>query len=191
MQSRIQKLVPHHTGKAGVADAVHCRGSNRRIEFDMTIPEWRQALADADKETLSRRPTTVLRKPKVASAPAIAHIAAPDLDATGVLRLFRAHCEQCEVCQESGHAHCAEGSPLARLYLYKLRNAPGRVVALQEEEESGDGRAPWLLREMKWASTETAVRETVTRRAQRPAGDAPLGSPLVPLTTLHPKRPER
>lgn len=133
----------------------------------------------------------MLRKPKVAPAPATAHIAAPDLDANGALRLFRMHCEQCEVCQESGHAHCDKGNPLARLYLYKLYNAPGRVVAQQEVEEPGDGRAPWLLREMKWASTETAVRETDTRRAQLPAGDAPLGSPLVPLTTLHPKRLER
>ncbi|MGW3652484.1 hypothetical protein [Streptomyces sp. NPDC000878] len=62
VQSKVQKLVPHHTGKAGVADAVHCRGSNRRVEFDMTIPEWRQALADAHKETSSRRPTAVLPK---------------------------------------------------------------------------------------------------------------------------------
>ncbi|WP_407842098.1 hypothetical protein ACE1OC_42870 (plasmid) [Streptomyces sp. DSM 116496] len=62
MQSRIQKLVPHHTGKAGVADAIHCRGSNRRVEFDMTIVEWRQALADAHTETSSRQPTTVLPK---------------------------------------------------------------------------------------------------------------------------------
>ncbi|GGO98635.1 hypothetical protein [Wenjunlia tyrosinilytica] len=140
MQSRVQKLVPHHTGKADEVDANRCRGSNRRVEFDMTIPEWRQALADADKETSSRRPTTVLRKPKVAPAPAVSQIAAQ-----------------------------------------KQTTA---------EEEPGDGRALWLLREMKWASTESAVRETDTRRAQRPTGDAPLDSLTVPLTTLRPKRPE-
>ncbi|MEU1516273.1 hypothetical protein ABZ490_29745 [Streptomyces sp. NPDC005811] len=188
---RNPKLVPHHTGRAGTAEPRRCVGSNRRVTLDLTIAEWRELLADAITETSSRRATTVLRKPKVASAPAIAHMAAPDLDANGTLRLFRAHCEQCEVCQESGHAHCTEGSPLARLYLYKLRNAPGRAAAQQEAEEPGDGRALWLLREMKWASTETAVHETDTRRAQLPAGDAPLGSPLVPLTTLHPERPER
>jgi len=59
------------------------------------------------------------------------------------------------------------------------------------EDEPGDGRPLWLLREMKWASTETAVRETDTRRAQRPAGDAPLDGPTVPITTLRPKRPTR
>lgn len=62
MQSKIQKLVPHHTGKAGVAAAIHCRSSNRRVEFDMTIPEWRQALTDAVKDSSSRRATAVLPK---------------------------------------------------------------------------------------------------------------------------------
>ncbi|MGW0669799.1 hypothetical protein [Streptomyces sp. NPDC002746] len=62
MQSKVQKLVPHHTGKADVAAALHCRSSNRRIEFDMTIPEWRQALTDAATEASSRQATTVLAK---------------------------------------------------------------------------------------------------------------------------------
>ncbi|MFI6881160.1 hypothetical protein ACIBL6_47720 [Streptomyces sp. NPDC050400] len=62
MQSKVQKLVPHHTGKAGAAAAIHCRSSNRRIEFDMTIPEWRQALIDAGKDASSRQATTVLSK---------------------------------------------------------------------------------------------------------------------------------
>ncbi|MEU2873031.1 hypothetical protein ABZ769_28170 [Streptomyces olivoreticuli] len=62
MQSKVQKLVPHHTGEAGVAAALHCRGSNRRIEWDLTIPEWRQALTDAIKKASSRTTTTVLPK---------------------------------------------------------------------------------------------------------------------------------
>ncbi|MEU6357016.1 hypothetical protein ABZ896_48260 [Streptomyces sp. NPDC047072] len=69
--------------------------------------------------------------------------------------------------------------------------AVAQIAAKSTTAEPGDGRALWLLREMKWASTATAVHETDTRRAQLPAGDAPLGSPLVPLTTLHPKQPER
>ncbi|WP_432154740.1 hypothetical protein [Streptomyces tricolor] len=59
------------------------------------------------------------------------------------------------------------------------------------DDEPGDGRPLWLLREMKWASTESAVRDADTRRAQLPAGDAPLGAPPVPLETLHPQRPAR
>ncbi|MFJ4972751.1 hypothetical protein [Streptomyces sp. NPDC088755] len=62
MQSKVQKLVPHHTGKAHVAAALHCRSSNRRVEFDMTIPEWRQALTDAVTEASSRQATAVLPK---------------------------------------------------------------------------------------------------------------------------------
>ncbi|MFE5711960.1 hypothetical protein ACFQ7J_14225 [Streptomyces sp. NPDC056501] len=56
-------------------------------------------------------------------------------------------------------------------------------------DELGDGRPLWLLREMKWASTERAVRDTDARRAQMPAGDVPLGAPPVPLKTLRPQRP--
>lgn len=62
MQSKVQKLVPHHAGEAGVAAAIHCRSSNRRVLFDMTMPEWRQALADAVTEVSSRRATVVLPK---------------------------------------------------------------------------------------------------------------------------------
>ncbi|MET8168849.1 hypothetical protein ABZT34_32135 [Streptomyces sp. NPDC005329] len=62
MRDTVQKLVPHHKGEAGVADAVRCRGSNRRVEFDMTIPEWCQALTDAIKEASSRQATAVLPK---------------------------------------------------------------------------------------------------------------------------------
>ncbi|MFD3847980.1 hypothetical protein ACFWVB_19065 [Streptomyces microflavus] len=62
MQSKVQKLVPHHTGKAHVAAALHCRSSNRRVEFDMTIPEWRHALTDAGTEASSRQATAVLPK---------------------------------------------------------------------------------------------------------------------------------
>ncbi|MEU8851973.1 hypothetical protein AB0C70_38415 [Streptomyces sp. NPDC048564] len=62
MQGRVQKLVPHHIGKAGEAAAIRCRSSNRRVQFDMTIPEWCQALADAVKEASSRQATAVLPK---------------------------------------------------------------------------------------------------------------------------------
>ncbi|MFD0009036.1 hypothetical protein ACFVJ4_42730 [Streptomyces sp. NPDC127178] len=62
MQGKVQKLVPHHAGKADEAAAIRCRSSNRRIEFDMSIPEWCQALADAVTEASSRQATTVLAK---------------------------------------------------------------------------------------------------------------------------------
>lgn len=142
MQGKVQKLVPHHAGRADVAAAIRCRGSNRRVEWDITIPEWHQALADAIKVTAVRRPTNVLRKPKVAPVPAVSQIAAQKQTAT-------------------------------------------------TDDEPGDGRSLWLLREMKWASTESAVRETDIRRAQMPLGDVQVESRALPLTTLRPKGPTR
>lgn len=62
IQGKVQKLVPHHSGKAGEAAALRCRGSNRRIEWDLTIPQWYAALAEASKDAASRRPTAVLPK---------------------------------------------------------------------------------------------------------------------------------
>jgi hypothetical protein len=55
-------------------------------------------------------------------------------------------------------------------------------------DEPGDGRPLWRLRKEQWAATESAVRDADTRRAQLPAGDAPLGAAPVPLKTLRPER---
>ncbi|GAA1924068.1 hypothetical protein [Streptantibioticus ferralitis] len=142
IKAKKQKLVPHDTGVARKDAAVRCQGSNRLVSIDVAFEVWQKRLEDGGAETASRRPTTVLRKPKVAPAPAVSQIAA------------------------------------------QKQTAP-------TEGEPGDGRPLWLLREMKWVSTALAVRETDTRRAQLPAGDAPLASPPVPLTTLRPKRPTR
>lgn len=78
----------------------------------------------------------------------------------------------------------------------KPRVAPAPAVsqiAAQKQtattgDEPGDGRPEWLLRKEQWASTESAVRDADTRRAQLPDGDAPLGAPPVPLKTLHAER---
>lgn len=136
IQAKNPKLVPHDTGRAGKDAAVRCRlGSNRLVTVDVTARKWEERLTEGHAETGHRRPTTVLRKPKVAPALAVSQIAAQ-------------------------------------------KQRPAAV----------DGPPEWLLREMKWASTEAVVRDTDTRRAQLPHGDAPLGAPPVPLKTLHPKR---
>ncbi|WP_432003961.1 hypothetical protein [Streptomyces sioyaensis] len=96
---------------------------------------------------------------------------------------------------EDGGAETASRRRTTVLRKPKVQPAPAvSQIAAQKQapaDESGDGRQLWLLREMKWASTESTVRETDTRRAQMPAGDAPLGAPPVPLKTLHPKRRTR
>ncbi|KOU45353.1 hypothetical protein ADK56_33185 [Streptomyces sp. MMG1522] len=93
---------------------------------------------------------------------------------------------------EDGHAETGHRRKTTVLRKPKAAVAPAvSQVAEQnqapEDDEHGDGRPMWLLREMKWASTESAVRDTDTRRAQLPAGATPLGAPPVPLTTLHPQ----
>ncbi|MFD3565426.1 hypothetical protein ACFWVU_38050 [Streptomyces sp. NPDC058686] len=139
LQTHKPKVVPHDTGLANKDASVRCRlGSNRLVTVDVTVKKWQERLEDGNSETVHRRKTTVLRKPKVALAPAVSQIAAQ-------------------------------------------KQAPA-------DDEHGDGRPMWLLREMKWASTESAVRDADTRRAQLPDGEAPLGAPPVPLKTLHPQR---
>ncbi|MFB7745378.1 hypothetical protein [Streptomyces sp. NPDC056132] len=139
LQTHTTKVVPHDTGRAGKDASVRCRlGSNRLVTVDVTLRKWQERLEDGHAETVHRRKTAVLRKPKVAVAPAVSQIAAQ-------------------------------------------KQAPA-------DDEHGDGRPMWLLREMKWASTAPAVRETDTRRAQLPDGEAPLGAPPVPLKPLHPRR---
>ncbi|MEU9321449.1 hypothetical protein [Streptomyces sp. NPDC048295] len=44
------KLVPHHTGKAGVADAIRCRSSNRLVNVDITDYAWRRQYSDWARE---------------------------------------------------------------------------------------------------------------------------------------------
>lgn len=71
------KVVPHDTGRAGKAPAVRCRlGSNRLVTVNVTVKKWQERLEDGHAETGHRRSTTVLRKPKVAPAPAVSQIAA-------------------------------------------------------------------------------------------------------------------
>ncbi|MFJ9634769.1 hypothetical protein ACIRU8_44485 [Streptomyces sp. NPDC101175] len=97
---------------------------------------------------------------------------------------------------EDGHAETGHRRKTTVLRKPKTAVAPAvSQIAAQKQapadDEPGDGRPMWLLREMKWASTESAVRDTDTRRAELPASDEPLGAPPVPLKTLHPKRRTR
>jgi hypothetical protein len=77
LQTKKPKVVPHDTGRAGEEAAVRCRlGSNRLVTVDMTVKKWQERLVDGNSETVHRRPTAVLRKPKVAPALAVSQIAA-------------------------------------------------------------------------------------------------------------------
>ncbi|MFE9334803.1 hypothetical protein [Streptomyces sp. NPDC006925] len=96
---------------------------------------------------------------------------------------------------EDGHAETGHRRRTTVRRKPKTAVAPAvSQIAAQKQasadDEPGGGRPLWLLREMKWASTESAVRDADTRRAQLPEGDAPLGAPPVPLKTLHPEHRE-
>jgi hypothetical protein len=122
--SRTPKLVPHHTGRAGAAEARRCIGSNRRVLLDLTIPEWHQLLADAIKETASRRTTNVLRKPKTPPAPAASQIKPLPLNPETARIAYRTHFKLCRTC--TGRARCPEGERLAVTYGRLERQEPRR-----------------------------------------------------------------
>ncbi|MBQ0867396.1 hypothetical protein [Streptomyces sp. RK75] len=87
---------------------------------------------------------------------------------------------------EDGHAETGHRRKTTVRRKPKTAVAPAvSQIAAQKQtptdDEPGDGRPLWLLREMKWASTAPAVRETDTRRAQLPAGDTPKDGPQIPL----------
>ncbi|WP_432029874.1 hypothetical protein [Streptomyces sp. 1222.5] len=94
---------------------------------------------------------------------------------------------------EDGHAETGHRRRTTVRRKPKLAPAPAVTqIASQRQapagDERGNGRSSWRLRMDQWAATESAVRDTDTRRAQLPEGDAPLGAPPVPLRTLHPQR---
>jgi hypothetical protein len=97
---------------------------------------------------------------------------------------------------EDGHAETAHRRRTTVRRKPKAAVAPAvsQIAALRQapaDDQRGNNRPLWLLRTEQWAATAPAVRDTDTRRAQLPAGAAPLGAPPVPLTTLHPERRAR
>ncbi|MFE1579310.1 hypothetical protein [Streptomyces fradiae] len=94
---------------------------------------------------------------------------------------------------EDGHAQTGHRRRTTVRRKPKVAVAPAvSQIAAQKQapagDERGNGRPLWRLRKEQWAATEPAVRDADTRRAQLPAGAAPLGAPPVPLKTLHPER---
>ncbi|MCL3998186.1 hypothetical protein [Streptomyces lavenduligriseus] len=97
-------------------------------------------------------------------------------------------------CLEDGHAETGHRRRTTVRRKPKVAVAPAvsQIAAQRQapaDDERGNGRPLWRLRKEQWAATASAVRDADTRRAELPAGDAPLGAPPVPLRTLHPQRP--
>lgn len=94
---------------------------------------------------------------------------------------------------EDGHAETGHRRKTTVRRKPKVAVAPAvSQIAAQKQAPADDERSNerplWLRRKEQWAATESAVRDADTRRAQLPAGAAPLGAPPVPVKTLHPER---
>ncbi|MGA5284823.1 hypothetical protein ACPCSK_31135 [Streptomyces griseoincarnatus] len=94
---------------------------------------------------------------------------------------------------EDGHAETGHRRRTTVRHKPKVAVAPAvsQIAAHRQapaDDKRGNSRPLWRLRKEQWVATESAVRDADTRRAQLPAGAAPLGAPPVPQTTLHPER---
>lgn len=118
------KLVPHHTRPAGTVQPRRCKGTNRRIQLDLTVAEWQQRLTEAITETAARSATTVLSKPQTAPTPAVSQLTpAPATPATAH-KAYRAHVTQCSTC--TGPSRCAVGRRLVDTVERLERQEPRR-----------------------------------------------------------------
>ncbi|MGA4867255.1 hypothetical protein ACPB9J_31970 [Streptomyces lavendulocolor] len=94
---------------------------------------------------------------------------------------------------EDGHAETGHRRRTTVRRKPKVAVAPAvsQIAAPRQapaDDERGNDQPLWRQRKEQWAATDSAVRDADTRRAQLPAGAAPLGAPPVPLKTLHPER---
>lgn len=154
------KLVPHHTSRATTAEARRCGGSNRLVMLDLTIAEWRHLLADAIKETSSRRATNVLRKPKIAPAPAIMQIVPVPPGPESARTTYRSHVKACPAC--TGRIRCPEGRHLADIYTRLTRHEPRRqqIRAAFARERARFDRG-YAAQSMKGRATEWAKQAAI------------------------------
>ncbi|MGW2964956.1 hypothetical protein ACWDGI_41825 [Streptomyces sp. NPDC001220] len=198
------KLVPHHTDPAGTPNARRCTaGSDRQVDIDITLEDWRTRLIEARPTTASRRATKVLPKPKTTSTPAASQLTPAPLTVETVRRVFRQHQQQCRACsgeitgRDGLPLPCRDGECLAVTFLRMLRQEPRRRAVrdfFAQERRRFDRQYAadaFAQRASQWATVLPKVRDADTTRAQLPAGDAPTDSPAVPLTTLHPARSAR
>ena len=207
------KLVPHHSGRAETGEARRCIGSNRRVELDLTIPEWHQLLADAIKETASRRPTTVLRKPKTPPAPPVSTMTPAPLTAEAARVTFRQHQERCAACAGTATSRngeqlpCPDGERLAVTFLRLMRQEPRRAKVREffaRERARFDRQhaaSACKTKEAQWAAAELAPRAQAAKRSGtvveeanntqtiRPDAVSELRGADVPLTPPADHRP--
>ncbi|MEU6071401.1 hypothetical protein ABZ864_44935 [Streptomyces sp. NPDC047082] len=193
--STAPKLVPHHRGRAGTSEPHRCVGSLRRVEIDVDVADWGREVAAAEATATGRRSSRVNRKP-LASVPTPVHRMAsvPGPSARLLAEQARAragvdrHRSDCSTCR-TGQARC----PVGRQLEIRLLHTDASVRLAHEQHESAlrAAAAPAIPRAQQWRQVKDHVSRANQQRRKMPAGQAPLGSPPVPLTTLRPQRPTR
>ncbi|MGK4909216.1 hypothetical protein [Streptomyces albus] len=171
----VQKLVPHHTGQAHVQPGIRCRGSNRQILFDITIPEWWQARADAAREAANRRAARQFCKPLPAPAAPVARIHA-GVTLETARRAYLAHIEECVLCGTG--QHCTRGGVLAHRYVLVRNEEPARRKARTQSTPAA--------RKAQWSERGGETVETANNQC-RPRLDgaiSDLRGPQVPTEPL-------
>ncbi|TXR91743.1 hypothetical protein EAO73_35760 [Streptomyces sp. col6] len=190
-------LVPHHTTpyRDRTATPRRCSNTNRRIVLDTAVDTWRQQMAERTEvsaSVASRRPTTVLPKPKTGSVPAASQIRPVPLSVEQVRRAFRQHQEQCLACKGEATDRtgqtlpCPDGERLAVTVLRLFRQEPKRravreFVARERRRFDREYAQAAPTREAAWAAVLPAVQTADQLRRAVPQGARLTEGPEVPL----------
>ncbi|MFF3312958.1 hypothetical protein [Streptomyces sp. NPDC002952] len=180
------KLVPHHmeSARSRTEKPHRCAGSNRRVDIDIDIEDWRTGWAEGAATAVARRKTKVLpKKPGVVPTPVhrLASVFAPSSRLLAAQARARAavneHRSVCQVCR-TGQARC----PVGRELEIRMVHTDGTVRLAREQHESAlrVAAAPSIPRTQQWRRVNSRVSRTDTRRSQIPDHDAPTQGPAVP-----------
>ncbi|MFG2977718.1 hypothetical protein ACGFYY_32600 [Streptomyces sp. NPDC048331] len=104
-----RKIVkPHHldrTGRGAAGAAPRCKGSLRRVTFDLSVEEWGERLLRAEETVTGRRAQGGTRRKPLPVAPtAISRLAHTTDALRNGLRAHRASCQVCRIGVPCDHA---------------------------------------------------------------------------------------
>ncbi|TBO60219.1 hypothetical protein EYS09_07935 [Streptomyces kasugaensis] len=167
-------------------------------------------MAQAAASVAGRRSTKVIRKPKVAPAPAVAQMSPAPVNEADALAAYRNHLKTCRASNVVGRCdgthRCGDGTRLAALYdrlrrtqprrdreraqearveemLARVRSAKASRAAAREWEERRTDAPRQALAKRSGTEVEEANN---TRRIPVPGAVSHLRGAGVPLKTLHP-----
>jgi hypothetical protein len=143
------------------------------------VEEWYQLRLEVLPGTVSRRPTRVLRKPKVAVPAPVHRLIAPRPTLDSVRTACLTHREHCRAC--ANRTWCADGKRLASAYVDLLGQEPKRsevIARTSRQEQQLQQQLARRAREQRpqeWARVLPAVEAADKRRV--PA----VGTVVMPI----------